>query len=106
MRSSASSHKHTLLTCAGVECEHTMRSSLIHPAPAAASDSLHSTCSIVLWCCRARNEAADGAEVARKESLAGLKTELGAMKVCTYMQRVEEVYHHDDACSSSRGSCG
>ncbi|KAF6266081.1 hypothetical protein COO60DRAFT_642348 [Scenedesmus sp. NREL 46B-D3] len=30
---------------------------------------------------RARNEAADGAEVARKESLAGLKAELAAMKV-------------------------
>jgi hypothetical protein len=36
---------------------------------------------MVLLCCRARTEAADGAEVARKESLAGLKTELAAMKV-------------------------
>jgi hypothetical protein len=44
---------------------------------------------VLCSCCRARNEAADGAEVARKESLAGLKTELGAMKVCTHCAHVE-----------------
>lgn len=39
---------------------------------------------------RARNEAADGAEVARKESLAGLKAELAAMKA--QLSQLQEVH--------------